>query len=95
VALRAERGDEAIREIASERCLETIESGRLGDRFFLGDRADDSEETRRTGRGDLREDGGTHVSDIGSSALRADPWREGTARLRDGSELESPPAEVR
>jgi hypothetical protein len=35
------------------------------------------------------------VSDIGSSALRADPWREGTARLPDGSELESPLAEVR
>ena len=72
--LVAESGDEAIGEVTTERCLETIESRSL--RAAPRDCAYIGEQTRRAGRSDLCENGGTHVSVIGGRSLGADPWRE-------------------
>jgi len=74
--LVAERGHEAIGEVAAESGLEAIERGRLGDCIFPGDCSDIGEEAPRTGRRDRSKDGGTHMPSIGRGLLRADPWRE-------------------
>ncbi len=74
--LVAQGGDEPVGEVASDRRFEAIERWLFWHPLLPGEGADVIEDPLRGGRGDLRENGGTHGTGIGPRSPTDDPWRE-------------------
>jgi hypothetical protein len=72
----AQRSDESVCEVATDRLLETFERGLLGSPIRGGESRDVRENPRRGRWGDLYEHGGTHGTGIGQELRGVDPWRE-------------------
>jgi hypothetical protein len=72
----AQRGDEAVCELAADGLLETLESRLLGSPLRLHERSDVIEDALGGSGSYFCEYGGTHESGIGNAPPPADPWRE-------------------